>query len=126
MVDQGDLSTYFGYENIKAKGYALIPGKVYPKSYRNLQALSQLDFRSLLKEGYTYIRVETLEDNKAYTNFPIMVLGPDVDVMKPRAGQIPSTFLLQNEGRNDYAIINGFVYDLINGSNQVKNALIRQ
>ncbi|KKL16422.1 hypothetical protein LCGC14_2495740, partial [marine sediment metagenome] len=56
VIDQGDLSTYYGYENLDASGYTIVPGKVYPETLKSVDVLGKLKIESLLKSGHTYIR----------------------------------------------------------------------
>src|SRR5690606_19333903 len=55
VVDQGDLSTYYGYETLEGKGYTMTGGKVYPKTLPSVKEVSELKALDLLKSGFTYV-----------------------------------------------------------------------
>jgi hypothetical protein len=125
VVDQGDLSTYYGYETLEGKGYAVAGGKVYPKTLSSIKEASELKVMDLLKSGFMYVRVENIPKSENYVSFPINIIGKDYKVpeFKMRVGIIPN-FILEQQGRPRYAVINGFLIDLESGEGNFKNALI--
>lgn len=125
VVDQGDLSTYYGYETLEGKGYAVASGKVYPKTLSSIKEASELKVMDLLKSGFMYVRVENIPKSENYVSFPINIIGKDYKVpeFKMRVGIIPN-FILEQQGRPRYAVINGFLIDLESGEGNFKNALI--
>jgi len=125
VVDQGDLSTYYGYETFEGQGYTMTAGKVYPKILASINDISQLNVIDLLRSGFTYVRVENISKDKNHVGFPINVIAKDYKVpeFKMRTGVIPN-FLLEAQGKPRYAIINGFLIDLKSGEGNFKNALI--
>lgn len=125
VVDQGDLSTFYGYETFEGKGYTIRPGTVYPKVVADLAAISQLKILDLLKSGYTFIRVENIAKDKHSIELPINVIGVKHKSPSPKLyiGSNPN-FLLEKDGINEFAIINGFLIDLRSGEGDFKNALI--
>jgi hypothetical protein len=112
VVDQGDLSTYYGYETLDASRYTLQQGKVYPQVLPDLASLEQLNIRLLLQQGYTHFRVVDRPDGATKLPWPVVVAGPEFELKPLQDGVLPSSFLLVNEGQIDYAIINGFLLDL--------------
>ncbi len=125
VVDQGDLSTYYGYKTIKAQGLSLKYGQVYPKVFAKITDLEEVNFKQALKDGYLYFRVANFaEQQPSFHDYPCMVVGEDFALSPLAPGSIPTTFLLSKEGDYHYAIINGFVYDLKANQNSVKNGLI--
>jgi len=112
VVDQGDLSTYFGYTTLDCTDYTLQDGQVYPRVLPDLSALSRLDFSFLLRQGYTHFRVASTQNAGNETRYPVMVVSPEFKMEKPRDGVIPTTFLLAKAGKVEYAVVNGFLLDL--------------
>jgi len=98
---------------------------VYPKTLKSMDNLLDLDIYQLLKNGYTYLRVEDFPDNKKYLNAPIHLIGNGFKApeLKINVGANP-TFLLKKDGKIKYAIINGFLIDLNSKQNNFNNALI--
>ena len=125
VVDQGDLSTYYGYETLEGKGYTMTGGKVYPKTLPSVKEVSELKALDLLKSGFTYVRVENIPKNVNYVSFPLNIIGKDYKVpeFKMRVGVVPN-FILEQQGKPCYAVINGFLIDLKSGEGNFKNALI--
>ncbi|WP_297703826.1 M14 metallopeptidase family protein [uncultured Eudoraea sp.] len=125
IVDQGDLSTYYGYETFNANGYILKPGKVYPKTLKSIKELDMLDPMELLKSGYTYIRVEHLEKNISKSPIPLNLISTNYKIPKFNliVGKNP-TFLLTKDQKIEKAVINGFLIDLNTGNSNFVNAMI--
>ena len=125
VTDQGDLSTYYGYETLDASGYTIKSGKVYPEVLEFFEQLKNLDVVSLLKEGYTYLRVENIPKERIESPYPIQVISKKYKISELylEVGINP-TFLLEKDGSLRYAVINGFLIDLENGTGDFKNAMI--
>ena len=125
IVDQGDLSTFYGYKTLNAKGYTAKAAKVYPKILKSMAAISELDTNALLKSGYAYIRIENLPLDIAISPIPINFISTDFKIpeLNFKVGTNP-TFLLEKNNSIRYAIINGFLIDLESDQNNFKNAMI--
>ena len=125
VVDQGDLTTYYGYETLEGKDFTIAAGKVYPKTLASLKDVEQLKVMDLLRSGFTYVRVENIPKDKNSITLPINVIGKNYKVppFNMRVGIIPN-FLLEQQGKPRYAVINGFLIDLKSGEGNFKNALI--
>lgn len=125
IIDQGDLSTFYGYETFDAGGYAIVEGKVYPKTLKSVKDLANLDVYGILQTGYAYLRMEELPADKKEVSVPINLISPNFKVSKLviNVGG-DATFLLQKNGKIDYAVINGFLIDLNTKKSNFKNALI--
>jgi hypothetical protein len=125
IIDQGDLSTFFGYETLNGEGYSIEQGKVYPETLNSIDDLSDLDIYQLLKKGVTYLKIEDLPDDKKYLKVPIHLIGNEFKApeLKINVGANP-TFLLKKDQEIKYAIINGFLIDLNSKQNNFNNALI--
>ena len=125
IIDQGDLSTYYGYSKLDASGYTIIEGKVLPDTLKDVDDLSKLEVFKLLKEGYTYIKMKTLPVDINDTSFLMNIISEEYEVPKLNLGPGSNpTFLLQKNGVNEYAIINGFLINLKTKESNFKNALI--
>jgi hypothetical protein len=115
VIDQGDLSTYYGYKTFDASGYTLVPGKVYPKVLNTMNQLeiSGTDFMSLLKSGYAYVRLNQIPPKMLLSPLPIHILskGFDTEEFNLEVGINP-TFFLKKRKIIEFAVINGFLIDL--------------
>ena len=125
IMDQGDLSTYYGYETLDATGFTLTQGKIYPKKLKTIDDLSDINFYNLLKSGYTYIQIEALPEYKKEIAVPLHLIHTNYEIpeFKIVVGANP-TFLLQKNNQIEYAVINGFLLNLSTKSSNFKNALI--
>lgn len=125
IIDQGDLSTYYGYKTFKADGHLIRPGKVYPKTLKSVKELDGLDPIELLKSGYTYIRVEKFEVNQLYSHIPLNLISATYKVpeFKLSVGKNP-TFLLSKDQKITKAVINGFLIDLESGKSDFVNGML--
>lgn len=127
IIDQGDLSTYYGYATLDASGYKIVPGKVAPNTLNSLVDLPEdaSSLFSLLKEGYAYLRIDNLPMDTIASPLPINLIGKNYALpeFSLEVGQNP-TFLLAKNGEIRYAVINGFLIDLKTGQGDFENAMI--
>jgi hypothetical protein len=125
MIEElGDMSVNYGFDELDAAGMRAVPGRVYPHLLPNITAVRQLDCVKLLLQGYTTVRVDRYETPERYTDLPINIVTGKKDQNYEIALSQSPNFLLQENGRFRYAIVNGFVYDLTENKNLVKNALV--
>lgn len=129
IEDFGDLHPQFGSEEIDATGLTIEKGKVYPTTYKNVSEVGKLNALSLLKQGYTYVRLASDSNTRAlglyFTTTPLHVLrsGQAAPSGTPGLGNT-ATFILKKGGVVKYAVINGFVYDLDNFGAEKGNGII--
>lgn len=125
IMDQGDLSTYYGYETLNAKGYKLKAGKVFPKSFISINDISKLDIMSLLKLGYAYLKVTDIPLEAVSTKVPLHLVNTNFEQpeLYMEVGINP-TFFLEKDGQLTHAVINGFLIDLNSEKSNFKNAMI--
>lgn len=108
--DLGDLSTFYGLNEIDATNLELVPARVYPDIVPTVEDLKRLDLAALRKQGIVVFKVQQL--SKDYV--------PDLPVHILREGQLPAqplelgqtpTFLLSENGVIRYVVVNGFLLD---------------
>lgn len=125
ILDQGDLSTYYGYETLDASAYSIKQAKAYPKTLSTIEEVKALDFKQLLKQGVGYVRMVPIPGKHINSPFPVHLIGPKYKipefVLEPG---INPTFFLEKEGTIEYAVINGFLVNLGNKNVSVPNAMI--
>ncbi|OEI79375.1 peptidase M14 [Formosa algae] len=125
IIDQGDLSTYYGFDTFNAKGYTLIPGKIYTKVFKTVADLKSKTITKLLQQGYTYVRVLDLEDLEKFTALPINIVNENYKLPEFNLGVgVNPSFLLQKDNVVHYAVVNGFLINLNEENRVFKNALI--
>lgn len=125
IIDQGDLSTFYGYTTLDASGYTLKQGGVYPEILPSMKDLKRLNAMELLRSGYCYVRVENIPSKTKASPIPLQVIGKEykVPAFQLNVGINP-TFLLQKDKEYRYAVVNGFLIDLRTGSGDFGNAMI--
>jgi len=125
ILDQGDLSTYYGYETFNGADYTVAQGKVYPKTLNSIKEASKLDAISLLKQGYTYVRVKNIPLTALEMEQPLHVIssGYEIPPLHLEVGINP-TFLLKKNNKIEFAVVNGFLINLEKGKGNFKNAMI--
>ena len=110
IVDQGDLSTYYGFETFNASGYKIVPPKVYPKTVTTID--NNVFSENQLKNGYGFIKWEELPAT-SFAKMPVNFVPEKFElpefVLKP--GVNPN-FFLEKDGKLTHAVINGFLLDL--------------
>lgn len=125
IIDQGDLSTYYGYETFNAEGYRIKAGKATPEIRSTPSELKKEEVLELLRKGYTYVRSKNIPLDLLDFNMPIHLISPSYALpeLNLEVGINP-TFLLEKDGEYKYAIINGFLINLKEGEGNFKNAMI--
>ena len=133
VADIGDLSTHYGYETVNAEGLDFKVGEAYPKILNDYEEFDQLDIESLLAMGYTSVIISDMPEEIKFTNQPINI----IDVKKiaiPKSNTMPDSplklggnpsFLLYDNEKVVFAVINGFVFDLKEGKNRIKNGIVK-
>lgn len=123
IVDLGDLSTYYGYEEFDARGYDLVVGKKYIPQATDPKIPSKTQAIALLKKGYLYWQVAQAPSD-VEVKVPIFLVSPKFVVPDNSLylGKNPN-FLLRKNGQITHAIINGYLIDLSQEVDSFRNAL---
>jgi hypothetical protein len=125
VVDLGDLSTYYGYQTLDGSGYRLEKAKVYPQVLPDLAAVEKLDFWSLLEGGIAYVRVAKLPKDLSNAPYPVHLISETYKPSEFRLGiGMNPTFFLTKEGEPAFAVINGFLYNVVSREGEGKNSMI--
>lgn len=127
VEDLGDLSVFFGYEDIDMNGCELQQGKTYPNEFSSMNNIKKLDFSKLYKEGYTSVILNSKSNSKPFTDLPINIkLKSDKrnNSNQKLLGSKPN-FIIKKNGEVHYAVINGFVIGVKSPLGKVHNALVQ-
>lgn len=110
--DLGDLSIFYGYDELDASAMKVVEGKTYETPFKALSEITTEKAFELLKEGYLAVRVQNALDKELH-QLPIQVLknGSISNAFKTGAN---SNFFLEESGKLRYAIVNGYLIDLEN------------
>lgn len=109
----GDMSTYYGYDEFDADGMVAVPGRVYPEVQADLRAVTKLNTKKLLRDGYTTVRVEDMEgQEKIRQQLKLDVVGLEAEPgHELLLGNRPN-FILEKNGKARYAVVNGVLISL--------------
>ena len=126
ISDQGDLSTYYGYETFEGSDYKIATGKVYHNTLESLEEMNEASALNLLDAGFTYVRIKDIPADIINSPYPVHIISENYEVpeFSLNVGQNP-TFLLEKDGVIEYAVINGFLINLSgNGAGAFRNGLL--
>jgi len=112
IEDLGDLSTKFGYQEIPEEGLVYAPRKIYPNVLADQQAVINLGVAGLLQQGYTSIRIEELPPEVS-NQLPFDLMTNETESVEGLKVDQPATFLLLKNETVKYAVINGFVHEVV-------------
>ncbi|MEQ9439780.1 MAG: M14 family zinc carboxypeptidase [Cyclobacteriaceae bacterium] len=113
IQDIGDLSTYYGYQEFNARAMVAVPGKVYEKTLKDIEAVAALDAKQLLRQGYTTVRVRRLNQGRelrASLLLDVITRTADYDNAL-LLGNRPN-FILKKGNKALYAVVNGVLIEL--------------
>ena len=133
ISDIGDLSTYYGYEVINAENFTFQPEKTYPKIIPNFEEFKKLDFIKILDQGYTTISIDSLPAEIKFIHYPVNIINTrNIKILRNNTIPKPPlniglnpTFLLYQNDKVVYAVINGFVFNLSKNKNSIINAIVK-
>lgn len=114
IADLGDLKEYFGYDEVNwSEEYEWVMGKIYPQVLASAHQVSREKALELLKQGYIAAQVAKLPADFDSKNFPIVLFSQRQPYLGyPGTGKEAHFFLSKN-GQLHYAVVNGYLYKLI-------------
>lgn len=122
--DIGDLSTSHGYKELDGNKIEVYPGKIYPDTLKNKQAVQQLDFIKLLRKGYTDIIIEDAPDASYLDNIPLNIVAREDYSNEISLGSVPN-LILKEDGHIRQVIVNGYIFDTKdNQATSIRNTLV--
>ena len=112
ISDMGDLTTFYAYKELNAKGMTIIPATVFPKTFNSTEEIMQEDLMNLLRKGYGYIKVEEEVKATNHKDLPIQFIHPTEPISNAIYIGGNPTFFLEKDGKKIYAVVNGKVFRL--------------
>ncbi|OQD42857.1 peptidase M14 [Croceivirga radicis] len=114
IIDQGDLSTFYGYETFDATGYTIVPPKIASAEVQpSGKEFFVLNAKDLLKTGNAYVRATSIPKELTFSKSPINLVSKNYRLsdFRLQPGVNPTFFLAKND-KITHAVINGFLIDL--------------
>lgn len=115
--DLGDLSIFYGYEELDAKGLEVVEGKVYEQTFSKVSDITMEKAFELLKAGYIGAKIKEAKDRELHS-LPLLLLKSGNTVATGIRTNGSPNFFLSKEGNIRYAVVNGYLIDLEKGSAQ--------
>lgn len=127
IEDMGDLTGYYGIEEYCLDSFEALCGKEYTEVIGSYSDLDRLNFEDLLKEGITTVKVKKDLPKDDFSKYPILIKSSEISAkMDNIAVNSPAFFLLRKGKDIKFAVINGFLYNLVTSTNDVYNSCIVQ
>jgi hypothetical protein len=123
IQDIGDLSIFFGYQDLDFAGHEIQPGKIYSEQKIMLADISTLDLYDYYKDGYTMLSTGDSIDGR-FTEVPINISNRSESPVSFLSIGGPADFVLSKNGKIEYAVINGFIQKVKKGREFKGNGLI--
>jgi hypothetical protein len=112
VVDKGDLSVYYGYEELDATGMDLEMGKIWTEAIP-IEELNSSRMKELLEEGYLAVATDSAHRGEVLRSPIHLFSGSNVPDMNLELGN-PPFFYLTSNGERKIAIVNGHLIRLDN------------
>ncbi len=113
IEDVGDLSVYYGYEEIDLSGYVVEPGRTKPGTYQSLEELDKINPTELYKEGFTNIVLSDKDFSAEYSHLPFNIIlsenSSPANEIKPDDA---ANFIIKKNGEVKYVVVNGFLINI--------------
>ena len=121
IEEWGDLSVYYGYDEYNFTDFEIRESKIYNLK---LHKLNELDMQALLKDGYGFVKVDTLNIEREYSSIPFNIIlnNEEVETVPKYNGY--ANFTIWKEDKLRYNVINGFLYDIDSDINLENNGII--
>ncbi|MBU0474818.1 MAG: peptidase M14 [Bacteroidetes bacterium] len=124
IEDIGDLSTFYGFDELDCTGFTIDTAMVYPEKYENFDAVKNIDIIPILMKGYSYVQVDSLNIKEKFSKIPINLI--ETEKAKSTKIEIGSNanFRLLKDNKVQFVCVNGFLFDVRSGKNSIQNGLI--
>ncbi|MEM1328537.1 MAG: M14 family zinc carboxypeptidase [Bacteroidota bacterium] len=108
----GDMSTNHGYKELTANGYTLEWGKVHPTTFETVLDAGSNGWSAFHRQGYTHARVLKIPPADYLEEQPIHFISMNEQVSSRFALWTNPTFFLVKNGRREFMVRNGRLFDL--------------
>ncbi|MBN1637449.1 MAG: hypothetical protein JW866_00665, partial [Ignavibacteriales bacterium] len=125
VQDIGDLTPFFGYDELDCDTMKIFPGERYPDEINSIEELHKMDFKKLYEQGYTSVKVYNYDTKERCTTFPINILTKEnqKNNKEIRIGS-PANFIIKDKDKLRYAVVNGYVFDILKQKGEIYNGII--
>lgn len=112
ITDLGDLSIFYGYEEIDEPDLTLVQGKI-SEQVIDPEKWSMEEARELLRQGFIAVRADEKSAGKLHS-YPILIVRKGQSIPFGTSLGSPTNFFLKKEENLKYAVVNGYLVNLEN------------
>lgn len=112
----GDMSQARAYQELDAKDFKFVQGKVFPGIIKSIAELNENNILSLLDLGYTTVKAKRLPYGRDFSRLPVHLTLEANDTTNEIGIGKRANFVLQKNGRTHYAVVNGILFDIIHNT----------
>ena len=124
IEEVGDLSIYYGFDEMDCTGMKVESAAVYPKTFSLVNDIKKRDVTKILNEGYSFVQVDTIETSDRFVKCPINIVQSDKKLKHKIGLGKRANFVLKKNEVVKFVCVNGFLYDIKSGKNNIINGLI--
>ncbi|MDJ1466379.1 M14 family zinc carboxypeptidase [Xanthocytophaga flava] len=111
IYDWGDLSVFYGYEELNGQKLQVKEGKLYPQKLSVIDDVARLPIAELLQQGYLAVQVDQITPEQRTTHtLPIHIISAKEDFNSKIGEGKEANFFLTENGKIRYAVVNGFLH----------------
>ena len=123
IIDIGDLSVFYGVEELDCKGLEFKPGKFSDTVYHSLGDIKASDIKNNLMNGILFLKMEDQLTKKKSTGLPINLVEVNSDYSPNINITASANFNLYRNDKIEKQVINGWLCEL-GEIDKVKNGLV--
>ena len=124
IEDMGDLSTYFGFDEIDCTGLTIDTALIFPEKFESIENVKNADIIPILEKGYSNVLVDSIETKERHTKIPINIISSNKSKKQKIGIGKNANFRLLKNGVLKLVCVNGFLFDVRSGKNYIHNGLI--
>ncbi len=112
VAEMGDLSIYYGYEEVDAEGLEMQIGKVFPEILKNINDIEQDQAYKWLAQGYTTVRLTHPPSGKDHNELPLFFVNEEYQASELIALGTKEPLLFLKNDEVQFVIVNGEIISL--------------
>jgi len=121
IEDWGDLSIFYGYDELDLSGFVIKKSKIFDLPIQNL---NELELNRLLKGGFGFVKIDSLSIKREFSSIPFNLILNNFEIdLEPRYNG-HANFTIWKNNKLHYNVINGFIYDVKTDLELDNNGLI--
>lgn len=109
IVDWGDLSIFYGYDDYDLDGYVIKESKI---EYIPLSKVNEIDINGLIRKGVGFIKIDSLQIKREYSALPFNIITSKNNIDQRPQYNGYANFTIWKNKKLKYNVINGFIYDI--------------